>query len=163
MANSYKDRKPENESQAWHPQSGLKPHTSESPRWEVAGSPSPPWNISEKGIIVTLKWKITQLHRDKLNPVGFVQITPNITSFSLSERTLISSSYLSSFCEYCNQKEARSRCQATAHPILVSSNTKKVPAQPTDVEHLSGELMEPLGSNGTPQCGLRFPAYCFTG
>ena len=58
-------------------------------------------------------------------------------SFSLSERTLISSSYLSSFCEYCNQKE-RSRCQATAHPILVSSNTKKVPAQPTDVEHLSG-------------------------
>lgn len=89
-------------------------------------------------IVIILKQKPPdQLHKTTLNPVGFVQNTPNITSFSLSERTLISSSYLSSFCEYCNQKE-HSRCQATAHPIFTSSNTKTVPAQPTDVEALSG-------------------------
>lgn len=63
-----------------------------------------------------------------------------ITSFSLSERTLISSSYLSSFCEYCNQKE-RSRCQAAAL-TLMPSHTRDVPAQSTDVG-------DPLAGNRT--------------
>lgn len=27
---------------------------------------------------------------------------------------------------------------------------------------ISQEVMEPLGSDGMPQCGLCFPAYCFT-
>lgn len=135
MANSYKDR----ETRKWKSSLAPTKWSETTHQWitTVRGGWLSKPTLEYFWIIVTLKWKITQLHRDKLNPVGFVQITPNITSFSLSERTLISSSYLSSFCEYCNQKE-RSRCQATAHPILVSSNTKKVPAQPTDVEHLSG-------------------------
>ena len=38
--------------------------------------------------------------------------------------------------------------------------TKCQPSQ--QMLSISREVMEPLGSNGTPQCGLCFPAYCFT-